>query len=151
VNAKTPGQVNYEAFTAVRYNGSLTTAWTSPAIAHKAWESAAAAVLAPVTAELRELTAGHERLLATGMTPDAIRYHAEVAADRAILRGERDELRALAEGLYAALAIGGQDSDDVRRSALGILQRAGIGWQPPAIETAGTEHLAAQITEGRQG
>jgi hypothetical protein len=112
VNTKTPGQVNYEAFTAVRYNGSLTTAWTSPAIAHKAWESAAAAVLAPVAAE-------------------------------------RDRLRALAEELYAALVIGGQDSGDVRRSALGILQRAGIGWQPPAVETAGTEHLAAQIMEAR--
>jgi hypothetical protein len=45
VTAATPGQAAYEAFTAVRYASSLTTAWTSPVIAHKAWEAAAQAAI----------------------------------------------------------------------------------------------------------
>lgn len=60
MSEKTPGQAAYEAFTAVRYDGSLTTAWTSPTIAHKAWEAAARAATAPVTAPLEALAARWE-------------------------------------------------------------------------------------------
>jgi len=49
MSEETLGQIAYGAFTAVRYAGSLTTAWTSPAIAHKAWEATGQAVAASVT------------------------------------------------------------------------------------------------------
>jgi hypothetical protein len=61
-----------------------------------------------------------------------------------------DQLRELLDKLYDALTVGGQRHGDVRRNAIGILQAAGIGYQPPAVETAGTEHLAAQLAEGRR-
>lgn len=57
--SKTAGQMAYEAFTAVRYAGALTTAWTSPSVAHKAWEAAAAAV---ETEQLREIRADRDQL-----------------------------------------------------------------------------------------
>jgi hypothetical protein len=49
VSATTPGQAAYEAFTAVRYAGSLTTDWSSPTIARKAWEAAAQAAIDAAT------------------------------------------------------------------------------------------------------
>ena len=59
MNAATPGQAAYEAFTAVRYAGSLTTDYSSPTVAHKAWEAAGAAV---ETEQLRLARADRDQL-----------------------------------------------------------------------------------------
>jgi hypothetical protein len=79
---------------------------------------------------------------------------AGIEPPRAGQPGEPDEAdahRELLDRLYAALIAGGQDAGDVRRHAIGILNAAGIGYHGEVIATAGTEHLAAQLLEGRQG